>query len=358
MFFTGDIEFMRSHDIDPFIMPKASTLVMLNASHHIVKEVKLPTADQIAALDSDTLPPRELLDPLVMRGARWRLLEKGTAEIKQLLQDMRPPQLFHKDVTPRQDAALRTLLVKDGSRGGAGLEAAFVDSIKDRGMLFTIARILLGPHGQSTMIVETQYGMTNRLRAYGSAKAIAESSGRFLVVIWEPDFHFAAPLEHVFSAPRGVHVVSDGALIRALLTLKETKRSFVQFDLMDPAQKSTLIDPRIPQHIYVRSAFQILCKQSYGMTNILAMRCVKREMEKRCAMLTLVPYPSPCPLFICVSFPFPFQSPPQGIGAETVRQGAGSAEAVLRLVARGGEHGARAGARGDDWRARAHGGVG
>lgn len=164
--------------------------------------------------------------------------------------------------------------MKSTDRGGAGLGATYVASIKDRGVLFTIATMLLGPRSQYSMVVDVQYGMTNRLRAYGSAKAIADISGRLLVVIWEPDYHFAAPLEHVFVPPPGVHVLSDGAPIRALLQMPSVNRHFFQLDLMDPAHKSEAVDPRMDKHIYVRSAFQIFSKQPYGAGNVMAMRWV------------------------------------------------------------------------------------
>lgn len=92
-------------------MPPSDSLVMLNTSHEIVTQVRLPLQEEIEALNTDTLPPRELLDPSSMRGARYRLLEKGFAELKGMLSEPHPRQLRHMDVSPKQDAAMRELLV-------------------------------------------------------------------------------------------------------------------------------------------------------------------------------------------------------------------------------------------------------
>ena len=45
------------------------------------------------------------------RRARYRLLEKGLAELKIMLSDPHPKQRHHMDVSPKQDAAMRELLV-------------------------------------------------------------------------------------------------------------------------------------------------------------------------------------------------------------------------------------------------------
>ena len=163
--------------------------------------------------------------------------------------------------------------MKSTSKGGAGLGQAYVNSIKDRGVLFTITRILLGPKHQYTMVIDTQYGMTNRLRAYGSAKAVADATNRFVVVIWEPDHHFSAVLESIFRPPEDVHVLSDGAPVRALLKATHVSSAFEEFDLMDPARKGDAIDGTLQKHIYVRSAFQVVSKASYGRAHIMNMRC-------------------------------------------------------------------------------------
>lgn len=107
----GDVELMRAHGVDPFLMPKTSSLILVNATHQQVPEIKLPTAEEIAAISTDTLPPKELLDPSSARGARWRLLERGLAEVKSMLSEIRPRQLSHAEISPKQDAALRELLV-------------------------------------------------------------------------------------------------------------------------------------------------------------------------------------------------------------------------------------------------------
>lgn len=48
------------------------------------------------------------------------------------------------------------------------------------------------------LFIDVQHGLGNRLRALGSAHAVAEATGRDLVVVWQPDEHCRARLEDLF----------------------------------------------------------------------------------------------------------------------------------------------------------------
>ncbi|MDR7123696.1 hypothetical protein [Pseudotabrizicola sp. 4114] len=51
------------------------------------------------------------------------------------------------------------------------------------------------------LFVDVQHGLCNRLRAMASAAAIAESTGRQLVVIWRPDAHCEARISDLLRYP-------------------------------------------------------------------------------------------------------------------------------------------------------------
>lgn len=113
-------------------MPPAQSLVMLNTSHDIITSIVLPNRAEIEALNSDTLPPRELLDPSSARGARYRLLEKANAELREMLQDPHAPQRQHMDISAKQDAAMREMLVSTSIQmnqkgAGQGQEKMWMD---------------------------------------------------------------------------------------------------------------------------------------------------------------------------------------------------------------------------------------
>lgn len=48
------------------------------------------------------------------------------------------------------------------------------------------------------LFIDTQHGLGNRLRAYGSAAAIARATGRELVVVWVPDVHCECKFKDLF----------------------------------------------------------------------------------------------------------------------------------------------------------------
>jgi glycosyltransferase involved in cell wall biosynthesis len=54
------------------------------------------------------------------------------------------------------------------------------------------------PKARDRLYIDAQHGLGNRMRAIGSAHAIAQATGRELVVVWEPDHHCEARLTDLF----------------------------------------------------------------------------------------------------------------------------------------------------------------
>jgi len=139
--------------------------------------------------------------------------------------------------------------------------------------MYVVASMLHGPPYQRVLVADLQYGMTNRLRALGSAKAIADATGRLLVAIWEPDAHCYARLSDLLEVPgRGTIVVDKGASLRALLDIQTVRDSYIKYDLMKPEAKFIQVDGTSTSNIYVRSAFQVFSKAPYQNAHIINMR--------------------------------------------------------------------------------------
>jgi hypothetical protein len=58
--------------------------------------------------------------------------------------------------------------------------------------------------GRARLFIDAQHGLGNRLRAIGSAAAVARATNRELVVVWAPDFHCDGPLSDLFDYPGAV----------------------------------------------------------------------------------------------------------------------------------------------------------
>ncbi|EDQ85420.1 uncharacterized protein MONBRDRAFT_29316 [Monosiga brevicollis MX1] len=267
-----DLKRLKARHFDPFALPPANKLLILNLTHDQVPELSQPKPAMLRILDGDQLPPREVLDPIHYRGARFRILDRALTKVRAMLINPRLPQPTHQSLSPAEGAALQIILSAPVEKDGGGLGQDYVRRITDRGILFTLAKMFMPSAQRLAFVLDTQYGLTNRLRAYGSAKAIADGSGRFLVVLWELDAHCQAPMNDLFEQPVGIHVLVNGEPLRELLRKTHLSGHFQQFDLMDPAQKTRNVDGRITSHIYVRSAFQINSKMGYGIANVLAMR--------------------------------------------------------------------------------------
>eukprot|EP00730_Choanoeca_flexa_P017861 TRINITY_DN8643_c0_g1_i5.p1 TRINITY_DN8643_c0_g1~~TRINITY_DN8643_c0_g1_i5.p1 ORF type:complete len:818 (+),score=165.31 TRINITY_DN8643_c0_g1_i5:29-2482(+) len=268
---TNDVNRLQNKGYDPLQLSTDTQMVILNATHDEVESLSPPDPDIMQLLDMDELPSKRLLDPKHYKGARFRIIEKGKSLVLAKLRDPGFPQPKHRDLTPSEGAALAELLTTASEKGGGGLGMDFVTGIADRGVLFTLAKMLIDSY-QHSLILDAQYGLTNRLRAYGSARAIAQANARFLVVLWDLDSHCQADIRDLFLLPSDVYVLTKGEPIRDLLRKTYLAGHFAEYDLMVPEQKNSIIDGRIDKHLYIRSAFQIVSREGYGAANIVHLR--------------------------------------------------------------------------------------
>ena len=95
--------------------------------------------------------------------------------------------------------------------------------------------------------IDAQHGLGNRLRAIGSAAAIADKTGRELVIIWAPDHHCQCYLTDLFSYNRPI--------ISQPFQVEPSKYSVFNYMEAEGGTKNMPIDCAINQDIYARSAF-------------------------------------------------------------------------------------------------------
>jgi hypothetical protein len=100
------------------------------------------------------------------------------------------------------------------------------------------------------LFIDCQHGLGNRLRALGSAAAVAEKTDRELVIIWEPDHHCEGLISDLYDY--------DGAVIEKAFWDDASARSCTVFNYMeveDPSGKEAYIAPDLEGDLYVRSAY-------------------------------------------------------------------------------------------------------
>jgi hypothetical protein len=103
---------------------------------------------------------------------------------------------------------------------------------------------------RARLYADGQHGLGNRMRALGSAAAIAAATDRELVVVWEPDFHcdcrftdlfdYVGPVEHAAFA---ADAAGKGAAV------------FNYMEIEEGAQKDQPVEMKDGQDVYLRSAY-------------------------------------------------------------------------------------------------------
>lgn len=104
--------------------------------------------------------------------------------------------------------------------------------------------------GRSRLFIDGQHGLGNRLRAIGSAAAIAERSDRELVIVWQPDAHCDCRFSDLFDY--------DGAVIEESFTGEAQQRGCRLYNYMeveDGAEKDALVDTSGTADLYARAAY-------------------------------------------------------------------------------------------------------
>ncbi len=100
------------------------------------------------------------------------------------------------------------------------------------------------------VFVDAQHGLGNRLRAIGSAAAIADASDRELVIVWAPDVHCEARFSDLFEY--GGSVIEESRLETAR---EEGARVFNYMEIEAEAQKNEAIAFGPDDDVYLRSAY-------------------------------------------------------------------------------------------------------
>lgn len=148
-----------------------------------------------------------------------------------------------------------------------------------------------------SLVIQVAHGLSNRLRAYASARALADATGRLLLVVWPLDEHCNASFSELFEAPRratvrlvpagsGAHA-ADGA--RGVAAADGADTDELVLDAIEPgafrapgfavynymevaggpatARKYALIRDRTDgwaghMHVYVRSAYLLVSESA------------------------------------------------------------------------------------------------
>lgn len=100
------------------------------------------------------------------------------------------------------------------------------------------------------IFIDAQHGLGNRLRAIGSAAAVAERSGRELVIVWQPDAHCNCRFSDLFDY--------EGAVIKESFTKEAVGqgcRVYNYMEVEEGAEKNAPIDAKGSANLYARAAF-------------------------------------------------------------------------------------------------------
>ena len=100
------------------------------------------------------------------------------------------------------------------------------------------------------IMIEPYHGLGNRLRAYGSAAALAKKTGRHLVVVWIPDPHVNATMPDLFDTTN-IEVIDYPVASSLSLVFPE----ILWYDYNSRGGKDVKLRNSAPLPIYVRSAY-------------------------------------------------------------------------------------------------------
>ncbi|PUE11070.1 hypothetical protein B9Z51_01720 [Limnohabitans sp. T6-5] len=97
------------------------------------------------------------------------------------------------------------------------------------------------------LYIDAQHGLGNRLRAFGSAAAIARATDRELVVVWVPDVHCECRFSDLFDY--------DGSVVESYADLPQDIKRYNYMEIEDGGVKDAEIVLDKGKDILVRSAF-------------------------------------------------------------------------------------------------------
>jgi hypothetical protein len=141
------------------------------------------------------------------------------------------------------------------------------------------------PVARPRLYIDTQHGLGNRLRALGSAAAVAEASDRELVVLWTPDHHCECSLRDLFEYP--------GAVIESPDELPATLRRYNYMEIEPGAVKGEPVDTAAAGDLVVRSAYVLNHPASYWDSENKLLKALRPTAEVQ-ALVDSVPIPAQC----------------------------------------------------------------
>lgn len=131
------------------------------------------------------------------------------------------------------------LLAAAASGAGRFVQLARGETLRPRAPVVQVPR--------RRLVVDTQHGLGNRLRALGSAAAVAAATDRELVVLWTPDHHCDCRLGDLFE--------TDLAVIEHADDLPAPLRRYNYMEIEPGAVKDEPVDTGRDEDILVRSAY-------------------------------------------------------------------------------------------------------
>lgn len=200
----------------------------------------------VVSLDNSVIPLLDQLNTrirasgrvLVVRG--WKMPEGGLPPESILIPpEPRGPDLPQVDTLTALDTDERPILQLT-SEALRSLQSPHIVARRDR------------------LFIDAQHGLGNRLRALGSAGAIARATGRELVVVWEPDHHCEGRLSDLFNY--------DGAVIEESFLNDARKRGDTVLNYMeieDDAVKGAPLALQGGRDAYARSAYVLMHPDSH-----------------------------------------------------------------------------------------------
>ncbi|WP_158514991.1 glycosyltransferase [Nioella nitratireducens] len=132
---------------------------------------------------------------------------------------------------------------------------AFLEARDNPASLLQQAPMVSSP--RKKVFIDAQHGLGNRLRAIGSAAAIAQATGRELVIVWEPDDHCDCQFSDLFDY--------QGAVVHHRFADEAENLGCDVYNYMTAetgAQKDAPIVPRDRRSIYARAAFVLNSEHS------------------------------------------------------------------------------------------------
>lgn len=171
--------------------------------------------------------------------------------------------LFTEFVTPMTLPELSTVDVGDQLHRLYSIPQVFIVEMTDtmrRRLLYHLDR----SKSKRVFFLHVQFGLGNRLRALGSAMAVAKNTGLVLVVIWVPDVHLNCEFSDLFI--NDLVVLSKFSMSwPPSVTSNDRALSSVDFynfmrhegskQFHNPLK--VYVDPRVGRHIYAKSAYVI-----------------------------------------------------------------------------------------------------